>query len=97
MCLRTWVGTLLIIILVSAGLSVVGGRNPASRSPRSEHSQPARKLPAAQVTVTEDGKTFHHPECPYIHGRAKLVSAQDAVQEGYAPCVRCMQQATTQY
>jgi methylphosphotriester-DNA--protein-cysteine methyltransferase len=48
------------------------------------------------VTVSEEGKTFHAPACPYRHdkkgGEVKLIAAAEAIREGYSPCVRCMRQ-----
>jgi len=37
----------------------------------------------------DEGKTFHVPNCPYLHGKRRVLTAQEAVREGYVPCVRC--------
>jgi hypothetical protein len=46
------------------------------------------------VLVAEDGKMFHRSGCSFIHDKARLrtMEAQEAMREGYAPCVRCMKQ-----
>ncbi|MCU1308268.1 MAG: hypothetical protein JWN45_2963 [Acidobacteriaceae bacterium] len=59
----------------------------------SEHSRPAVKVPEQPVAIVADGKTFHDPKCTFLHGKPEMVSAQEAVRKGYAPCVRCMRQA----
>ena len=68
---------------VSAGLPAL----------RSEHSQPAKSLPAQQVAVVPNGKQFHDPHCRYIHGKPVMVDAQTAAAQGYTPDPRCMKQA----
>lgn len=61
---------------------------------RSEHAGPARSTAPASmmVVVSKDGKTFHAPDCRYIHHPAKKQSmtAEQAIKAGYVPCVRCM-------
>jgi hypothetical protein len=61
--------------------------------PRSKMSQPARRLPQRLVAVVDGGKMFHVPGCPFMHGKYHLVSPEEAVREGYAPCNRCMYEA----
>ena len=61
--------------------------------PRSEMSQPARRLPQRLVAIVEGGKTFHAPGCPFMHGKYHMVTPEEAVREGYAPCNRCMYEA----
>jgi hypothetical protein len=65
---------------------------------RSRLAQPGDSIPAnLMVVVTEDGKTFHVPGCTFIHDKAKLrtIRAEEALREGYAPCVRCMKKYLT--
>jgi hypothetical protein len=61
--------------------------------PRAQMSQPARRLPQRLVAVVDGGKTFHVPGCPFMHGKYHMVTAEEAVHEGYAPCSRCMYEA----
>jgi hypothetical protein len=51
------------------------------------------KAPQGLVAVTPGGKMFHDPNCKYIHGPIEMVPAEEAVAEGYTPCVRCMREA----
>jgi hypothetical protein len=79
----------LLVVLAGAAVLDMGPLPPL----RSEHSEPASVMPAGQVAVTDEGKTFHKADCPYIHGPAKMVDAGLAVSEGYTPCVRCEREA----
>ena len=59
---------------------------------KSAHSQPAARWPAGPVAVSDDGKTFHVVNCPFLRGKWKLVATREAIQKGYSPCVRCMRE-----
>src|ERR1700730_14539850 len=61
--------------------------------PLSEMSQPAQRLPQRLVAIVDGGKMFHVPGCPFMHGTYHMVSAEEAVRKGYAPCTRCMRDA----
>jgi hypothetical protein len=61
--------------------------------PLSEMSQPARRLPRRLVAIVDGGKMFHAPGCPFMHGTYRMVTAEEALREGYAPCTRCMRDA----
>lgn len=85
---RTWVGTILIVVLALLGLKLAASTGAVSL--RSQHSEPAVTMPAEQVLIVEGGKVYHRQGCTYLHGEARLVPAADAVRLGYAPCVRCL-------
>jgi len=60
---------------------------------RSEHARYGIHIPAdLAVVAVADGKIFHVPGCRFIHDKDKLqaMTASQALQEGYAPCVRCL-------
>jgi hypothetical protein len=62
---------------------------------RSQHAEPAYKIPPDLVVVVSDGaKLFHVPGCPFIHDKAseRTMTAKEAMQEGYVPCTRCLRQ-----
>jgi hypothetical protein len=60
---------------------------PTMRAPM---SQPALRAPVANlVVVNDDGKTFHVPGCTYIHGKSRMIPVEEAMKEGYNPCIRC--------
>jgi hypothetical protein len=89
-------------IVAAAGASLVAGVIEVARASilsrpelRSEHAQQGNGVPPdMQVVVSKDGKIFHHPGCPFIHEKTHVetMTAREAMQEGYAPCVRCMKQ-----
>lgn len=64
--------------------------------PRLEHQSPSGSpdSPAVSglVAVSQDGdnKVFHIPSCPYLHGKPKFLSLEEAVREGYKPCPICI-------
>ena len=89
MGLRVWISALAVLVLGA----VVCLASHAPEPLRSRHSEPAVRLPAMKVAVTADGKTFHRPECPYIHGPVQMVDAHTAAAEGYTPDPRCMREA----
>jgi hypothetical protein len=61
--------------------------------PSAQMSQPARRLPQRLVAVVDGGKTFHVPGCPYMHGKYRMVTPDEAIREGYTPCNRCTSEA----
>jgi hypothetical protein len=89
------------VIALAASLLVVGGLELGSSSAfsqpelRSELADPASPHTPGDllVVVTLDGKTFHGGAgCPYMHEKSKerIISAREAIREGYSPCTRCM-------
>ena len=89
---RFWILAALLLVLIAVlwHANEVSARLPALRS---EHSEPAKTLPAQQVAITPDGKQFHDPHCRYIHGKPVMVDSHTAAAEGYTPDPRCMKQA----
>jgi Putative zinc-finger len=64
---------------------------------RSKLAQPAHNIPPAlMVAVSTDGRLFHVPGCRYLHKHEgespELMTAANAMKEGYAPCSRCLRQ-----
>ncbi len=96
MALRTWLAVVAMLAALAAGYAIARSASRGASALRSEHSQPAVKVPPGPVAVTRGGKTFHEPDCNYIHGPIELIPAKKAVAEGYAPCVRCMREALGQ-
>lgn len=88
MTVRVWVMTLAALMLIAGGW--IAGVSSTSRAPlRSLHSEPAWSTPDKMVVVTQEGKLYHDPSCPLIHGPARVESARQAVLGGYTPCIRC--------
>jgi hypothetical protein len=87
------------LVAAAAGVLVAGafeaGRSSGFGAPqlRSEHARASGHVPPDMlVIVAGDGKTFHVAGCPFIHDKRDLrtITAREAEQRGYAPCVRCM-------
>jgi hypothetical protein len=60
---------------------------------RSDMARSGIHIPAdLSVVAVSDGKVFHLPGCKFIHDKDKLqtMTAGQALQQGYAPCVRCL-------
>lgn len=91
--LRGLMVSLSVVGAVAALLLFAGVTSHNQVSLLSPHAQPAVRLPSDTVFVTAKGKLFHRAGCPLIHGPEKLLSAQDAIGQGYAPCIRCMKEA----
>jgi len=89
MSIRTWWASAIAASLILATLLVVRARDREFSTFKTQHSQPAVRAPQTLVVVTDQGKTFHVPNCPYLHGKRRVLTAQEAVREGYVPCVRC--------
>lgn len=86
---RTWWATAIAAALMLAGLFVGRARDRRLPAVKDQHSQPALRAPHAMVVVTDEGKSFHVPGCSFIHGKRRLVTIEEAVREGFVPCVRC--------
>ena len=93
MSLRIWVSVVTLLAVLVAGYAIGRGTSRGGVVLRSEHSQPAVKVPKDLVVVTPNGKTFHDPSCKFIHGPIEMIPGKEAVAEGYTPCVRCMHEA----
>ncbi len=79
----------IILATFEVGHSVASNRQTL----RSEHADPGYGVPAdMMVVVAAHGKTFHVAGCTFIHDKTNLrtITARQAMQEGYVPCIRCM-------
>ena len=87
-----WLVPLAALLLISGGVRIASSRT-VPQPLMSAHAQPARGIPPDMVVVVSaDAKEFHVPGCEFIHNkdREKTLTAKEAVQQGYVPCVRCM-------
>jgi putative zinc finger protein len=90
---RTWLMGVGVTGALAASALVAVALDRFVPQPRSEMSQPARRLPQRLVAVVDGGKMFHVPGCPFMHGKYHMVTPEEAVREGYTPCTRCMSEA----
>lgn len=80
-------------LLVAGAFEVARSTVSGYSSLRSEHARTSSRVPPdMMVIVANEGKTFHVAGCSFIHDKTQLrtIRAQEAEQEGYVPCVRCM-------
>jgi hypothetical protein len=94
-----WMVAAAAAILFAGSLELA--RSSAFRRPqlRSAMAQPAKGIPPdMMVVVVEDGKLFHLAACTFIHDKdnRRILTAAEAVREGYTPCVRCMKKYLTE-
>jgi hypothetical protein len=93
-----WMVAAAAAILVAGSFEVARSSVFSRPALRSEHAHPGSGVPPdMMVVVPAEGKTFHAAGCPFIHDKAQIrrIQAQEAMREGYAPCVRCMKQYLT--
>ncbi len=86
----TWIVSLAGAGLVAAAMVMFSLPRFAAPSMRAPMSEPALRPPSANmVVVTDEGKTFHRPGCTFIHGKSTMMPVEEAMKEGYSPCIRC--------
>lgn len=86
----TWILSLSGAGLVAAAMLLFSLPRYAMPDMRAPMSEPALRAPAANlVVVSDDGRTFHVPGCTFIHGKSKMMPVEEAMKEGYNPCIRC--------
>jgi len=87
-----WLVPVAALLLIGGGYRVA---NSLSVQPPllSEHAQPGKNIPPDMiVVVSADAKEFHVPGCEFIHNKDKerTLTAKQAMEQGYVPCVRCL-------
>jgi hypothetical protein len=87
-----WLLPVAALALFAGGLHVA---NSLSSSPtlKVEHAQPGHDVPPDMLVLVSAGtKVFHVAGCPFIHNKDKVrtLTAKEAIQQGYTPCLRCM-------
>lgn len=88
-----WLVAAAAAVLVAGSFEVARSAGFRRGPLRSAQARPGNSVPPdMMVLVYPDGKTFHVAGCPFILDKTHLerMPAQQAEQEGYAPCVRCM-------
>jgi hypothetical protein len=87
-----WLVPAAAMVLIAGGIRIASSAT-VLHPLRSEHAQPARNIPPDMIVVVSHGaKDFHRPGCPVIHNKdqERTLTAQDAIRQGYVPCVRCL-------
>jgi hypothetical protein len=89
-----WLVPVAALALFTGGLHVANSLT-AGPELRSELAQPGHDIPPdMMVVVSPDTKLFHVAGCPFIHekDKARTLTAKEAIQQGYTPCLRCMRE-----
>ena len=87
-----WLVPVAALLLITGGVRIASSRT-VPQPLMSAHAQPARDIPPDMVVVVSaDAKEFHVPGCEFIHNKdtERTLTAKEAVEQGYVPCVRCM-------
>jgi hypothetical protein len=90
---RAWLVSVGVTGALAASALLAAAFDRFVPQPRAKMSQSARRLPQRLVAIVDGGKTFHVPGCRFMHGKYHMVTAEEAVREGYVPCNRCMYEA----
>ena len=91
-----WLIAVAALALVSGSFALARFDAAPGSTLRSEHAQPGISVPPEMmVEIAADGKTFHVPGCKFLHehkggGKVRMVTAAEAIHEGYVPCIRCL-------
>jgi hypothetical protein len=87
-----WLVPVAALLLITGGVRIASSRTVAHPL-LSEHAQQAHGIPSDMVVVVSAGaKEFHVRGCEFIHNKdnERTLTAKEAEQQGYVPCVRCM-------
>jgi len=87
-----WLVPVAALALITGGIRLANS-STSSNPLLSQHAQQAHNVPPDMlVVVSADAKVFHRPGCDFIHNKDKerTLTAKEAMQEGYIPCLRCM-------
>jgi Putative zinc-finger len=95
-----WMLAVAAVALLAGGVAL--GNSAVFKQPelRSDHAQPSHRIPPSLlVAVSTEGKVFHVPGCKYLHRHdgesPELITAAEAMKEGFTPCSRCLRQYLT--
>lgn len=87
-----WLVPIAALLLIAGGVqwrrSVTLARQVQAEQAQIEKNVP----PDLNVVVVAGAKEFHRPSCDLIRNKqiARTMTANEAMREGYVPCVRCL-------
>jgi len=90
--------TLTAAAAVPLGVALFSARRlivPAHDPQRRANEPDARPVPeTVAISQDQDDKVYHvTPGCSQLHGKPKFLPLEEAIREGYAPCVYCIGKA----
>jgi len=79
------------LALFSARRLIVPAHDPQRRA----NEPDARPVPeTVAISQDQDDKVYHVTTgCSHLHGKPKFLALEEAIREGYAPCVYCIGKA----
>jgi hypothetical protein len=87
-----WLVPVAALIVLAGGVRFASS-NTGNPPVKSELAEPGQGIPPDMVVlVAANTRVFHVAGCGMIHNKetVRTLTAKQAMQEGYAPCVRCM-------
>ncbi len=87
-----WLVPVAALALIAGGLQLASSYSKQP-SLQSAMSQAGHDIPPDMiVVVSAEAKIFHLPGCELMHNKDKTrtLTAREAMQQGYVPCVRCL-------
>jgi len=87
-----WLVPVAALVLIAGGVRIASSLT-VPRPMLSQHAQPGRDIPPDMLVIVSEGaKDFHVAGCGVIHNKAtaRTITAKEAMQQGYVPCVRCL-------
>jgi hypothetical protein len=94
---RGWVVAFAAMVLVAGTFAIANSRAFAPAM-KSALAQPGTHVPTTlAVLITDHGKLFHIDGCPFLkdNDNPHVVTAKQALEAGYVPCVRCLGEYVT--
>jgi Putative zinc-finger len=91
-----WILAVAAAILLTATVLVASVRDRNTPQLRAAMSRPVSEKFKGLVVVADESKVFHVAGCTYIHGKPQTMSADEAIHEGFTPCVRCLHELREQ-
>ncbi len=85
-----WALAVAAAILLTATVLVAQVRDRGTPQLRAAMARPVTERVKGLVVVADDTKVFHVAGCEFIHGMPHTMSAENAIREGFTPCVRCL-------
>jgi hypothetical protein len=87
-----WLVPVAALIVLAGGVRFASS-NTSNPPVKSELAEPGQGIPPNLVVlVAANTRVFHVAGCGVIHNKetVRTLTAKEAIDEGYAPCVRCM-------
>jgi methylphosphotriester-DNA--protein-cysteine methyltransferase len=88
----TWLVPLAALALITGSVRMASSITPGFPA-KSQMAQRGQGIPPDLIVLVATGtRVFHVAGCTFIHNKDEVrsITAQEAIAEGYVPCLRCM-------